>query len=243
MMKIPKFCGMIFIILLTTCAQKDQWTGSPLIVFTFDDCYDSIYNNAFNLMQEYGFVGTNMVCSGRPGNPHYYNWQQLAEMSAAGWEVAGHTVDHVSLCEVPLDVAEWEIVHDLDSLRSKGYDPQGFALPKGYVSQDVFEILRHYYQDIRHSNDTDNYYPVDRTAVGYYPYQSEYTADEPIRRLQLACYRGECIVILGFHNLAAEDSLLVDNCLPSEFRDILEFVSQQGYKVLTMHAALNSCQQ
>ncbi|MCF7911331.1 MAG: polysaccharide deacetylase family protein [Candidatus Cloacimonetes bacterium] len=240
-MKPLKYLLIIITLLLFACDAPKAWQEKPLIVLTFDDCHSSIYDVAFPLLQEYGFYGTNIVCSCRPGFRAYYTWQQLHEMTDAGWEVAGHTSHHVNLSEIPLEEAEREISLDLDSLRAMGFDPQGFALPSGKVSKAVFEILKHYYSDIRNSQDTINYFPVDPSTVGYYMVQTEYSSAEPIRRMQLAGYRGECLLILGFHRFLGEDEAWVDNCQPQEFREILEYISQQGYRVLTMHEALSCC--
>lgn len=240
-MKHIRYFFLLILIILLSCDSGSVWTGKPVIVFTFDDCHASIYDTAFPIMQEYGFCGTNIVCSGRPGLPSYYNWQQLHEMTAAGWEVAGHTVNHVTLCSIPLEEAEAEIRNDLDSLRYMGFDPRAFALPSGNTNAAVFQILRRYYSDIRNSQDTENYFPVDPYTVGYYMVQTAYSSAEVIRRLQLAGYRGECLVIIGFHRILEDNDAWVDNCKPEEFRDILEFISSQDYRVLTMHKALVKC--
>jgi poly-beta-1,6-N-acetyl-D-glucosamine N-deacetylase len=65
-------------------------------VISFDDGYISVYQEAFPLLQEYGwpftiFVPTSLVGS----NPRLYtNWDQLREMAAAGATLANHTVSH-----------------------------------------------------------------------------------------------------------------------------------------------------
>jgi peptidoglycan/xylan/chitin deacetylase (PgdA/CDA1 family) len=239
-MKITLISAVV-LLLLSSCSYDENYDRKLKVVITFDDCHLSIYETAFPLMQGYGFRGTNIVCSGRPGKSGYYNWQQLSEMADCGWEVVSHTVNHVNLSEVTLEEAEQEITEDLSNLREMGYKPESFALPSGIVSMPVYEILCRYFLNIRTSADTENYYPIDRKATGYYPIQSHYKSEEPMRRLQLAEYRGECLIILGFHRILPENSDFTDNCKPHEFIEILEYIAKQGYEVITMQQALDLC--
>ena len=240
-MKLFRYLSILIFVILFACDGQKVWNEKPLIVLTFDDCHESIYETAFPMLQEYGYDGTNIVCSGRPGIPPYYNWAQLTEMTESGWEVAGHTVHHVVLSEIPVEDAEYEIASDFGNLYSMGFDPQSFALPSGNVSEAVFEIIKRYYSNIRNSMDTVNYFPVDPLTVGYFMVQTEYSSAELIRRIQLAKYRGECLLILGFHRILEDDEAWIDNCQPQDFQEILNYISEHDYEVLTMHKALQKC--
>ncbi|MCF7920861.1 MAG: polysaccharide deacetylase family protein [Candidatus Cloacimonetes bacterium] len=236
-----KFLLIGFFALLISCDQSFPNSGNPLVVLTFDDNNCTIYNTAYPLIQEFGFVGTCVTCSGRCDQPGYITWQQLSELSNAGWEIAGHTVNHVILNSITPEEAEMEIYNDLLALRAQGFEPVTFALPKGKVSADILEIIPHYYRYIRHSLDTINFFPVDVKAIGYYPMQSFYSENEVITRLQLATWRGECLIVIGFHNFCMEDGCMPDNCKPSEFREILQYIKDQNLEVVTLAQALERC--
>lgn len=234
---------LAFLLLFFTCEQIVPLPQKPLIVLAFDDNSDSIYNVAFPMMQEFNFTGTNVVNSGTLGLPARLTWEQLSEITAAGWEVAGHTVHHPVLTDICLEEAENEIILDLEALRAHGYDPVSFALPKGKVSDDVLHLLFRYYKNIRNSQDTVNFFPVDRKAVGYFPVQTFYSEIEVIDRLQLAEFRGECLVVLGFHRFYSNDAQYIDNCQPEEFRAVLSYIRKQNLEVVTLAQALDHCQQ
>lgn len=80
-------------------------TGKPLpdraIAITFDDGYISIYEEAFPMLQEFGYPFTLFLSTGpiddRQSN--YMNWDQVREMSDAGVVIANHMVEHPYMLE------------------------------------------------------------------------------------------------------------------------------------------------
>lgn len=233
-----KHFWLFFSILIFSCGFSPIQENRLIVVFTFDDCHESIYETAFPLMEEYGYQGSNIVNSCVVGSIAHYGWEELGLMSQAGWEVVSHTMHHANLTEISWQEAEEEILGDIENLNQQGYEPQSFALPCGAVNQQIRQLLWREFKNIRHSADTTNYFPVDRKSVGYFPMQSTYSASEMISRLQRAEYNGECLVILGFHRILPQVSNAVDNCTPEDFVQILEYVKRQGYEVLTMQEGL-----
>lgn len=74
--------------------------GNPKIVFTFDDGWKTVYQNAFPLMRAAGIPGTTYVMeqyTDNPENPLSPNYMSLAEMRelhAAGWTIGNHNYAH-----------------------------------------------------------------------------------------------------------------------------------------------------
>ncbi len=68
------------------------------VVITFDDGHESIYNNAFPIMQKYSFPGVFYIVANRIHDvPEFVNVAELKEMIAAGWEVGSHGYTHSDL--------------------------------------------------------------------------------------------------------------------------------------------------
>lgn len=68
------------------------------VVITFDDGHESVYNNAFPIMQEYGFPGVFYIVANRIYDvPEFVNVPELKEMIAAGWEIGSHSYSHSDL--------------------------------------------------------------------------------------------------------------------------------------------------
>lgn len=68
------------------------------VVFTFDDGYADVFENAVPILQQYGFVGTFAIITQYPGAKHvtnlYASWQQIAQALAQGMEIVSHTQNH-----------------------------------------------------------------------------------------------------------------------------------------------------
>lgn len=68
------------------------------IVITFDDGHQSVYENAFPVMQSYDFPGVFYIVANRiNGSPDFVTAEQLKEMINAGWEVGSHGYSHLDL--------------------------------------------------------------------------------------------------------------------------------------------------
>jgi peptidoglycan/xylan/chitin deacetylase (PgdA/CDA1 family) len=68
------------------------------VVITFDDGHESVYLNAFPIMQEYGFTGVFYIVANRiHGAPEFVNVPTLKEMIEAGWEIGSHGYTHSDL--------------------------------------------------------------------------------------------------------------------------------------------------
>lgn len=76
--------------------RSGQSLPEKSVVITFDDGYSSIYEEAFPMLQAYGYPFT-LFLSTEPiddGLGNYMNWKQIREMSDTGVIIANHMVDH-----------------------------------------------------------------------------------------------------------------------------------------------------
>jgi peptidoglycan/xylan/chitin deacetylase (PgdA/CDA1 family) len=70
--------------------------GEGVILLTFDDGRESVYDNAFPIMADAGLVGTVYV-SPETTLVTPMTVPQMQEMYAAGWDMANHTLEHTYL--------------------------------------------------------------------------------------------------------------------------------------------------
>ncbi len=67
------------------------------IVITFDDGHQSVYDNAFPIMQKLGLTGVVYIVANRLESRDFMDVPELKEMIAAGWEVGAHSMTHADL--------------------------------------------------------------------------------------------------------------------------------------------------
>jgi peptidoglycan/xylan/chitin deacetylase (PgdA/CDA1 family) len=102
----------------------------PLLI-TFDDGNEDNYNNAFPIMQKYGFTGVLYIVVQYMDMPNYLTTDQIKEMAAAGWEVGSHSETHRDLINNP-DTLRYEIVQSRRDLQQRlGIPILTFAYPFG----------------------------------------------------------------------------------------------------------------
>jgi peptidoglycan/xylan/chitin deacetylase (PgdA/CDA1 family) len=97
-------------------------------VVTFDDGYRDGYENAWPILQKYGFVGTYFDITSR-SDGSFLNPDQLRALSDGGNEIASHTVDHVSITS---GKADYEVDASAEYIaKVTGKWPSTFAYPFG----------------------------------------------------------------------------------------------------------------
>jgi peptidoglycan/xylan/chitin deacetylase (PgdA/CDA1 family) len=74
-----------------------QLFKQPLISVTFDDGWETTYNQAMPLLQKYGIHTTQYILSGTESESDYLSWSQIDAMHKDGEEIACHTITHPDL--------------------------------------------------------------------------------------------------------------------------------------------------
>jgi peptidoglycan/xylan/chitin deacetylase (PgdA/CDA1 family) len=114
------------------------------VIITFDDGNLDVYTNAFPIMQKMGFIGTMYIVTERLNSYNLVNAEQLAEMTAAGWEIGSHTMSHSDLT-----YNHWQLDYELQQSRSLLEDTLSvpvltLAYPYGLRDDYVVEWAKEY---------------------------------------------------------------------------------------------------
>jgi len=122
--------------------------GSPLpprpVVISFDDGYETVYQNAFPIMKEMGFTGIMYLVGTYVGANGYMDASQVKEMTTVGWEVGSHSMTHPHLPTVE-DQIGYEAGHSKTFLESKiGVNVETFAYPYGEIDEFVVGKVAEY---------------------------------------------------------------------------------------------------
>lgn len=131
--------------------------GKPLpekpVIITFDDGYRDNYDNAFPLLQKYGFSATFFVLT-EPTNENsgdYMTWDQLREMAAGGMDIECHARVHENLTENDPDRLVWQVLGCREAIEAQlGQRPRFVAYPSGHYDDRVIAMFAsdHYWGGI-----------------------------------------------------------------------------------------------
>jgi peptidoglycan/xylan/chitin deacetylase (PgdA/CDA1 family) len=112
------------------------------ILITFDDGDVDVYENAFPIMEKYGFKGIFYLVSNYIGQPDYITVEQLKEMTGAGWEIGSHSLNHIDLTLSP-ERQRAEVVESKQNLEKMlGVPVKSFAYPFGRASSGTVDYVQ-----------------------------------------------------------------------------------------------------
>jgi len=125
------------------------------IVLTFDDSYESLYDNALPVLREFGFSGTIFVVTGYVGNLNHWDvnlgwitfrhlsWGQLEAFREASFEIESHTVHHPDLTRVDVSKLESEMADSKKSIEDKtGVRVRFLSFPFGRYNPRVLDLMQ-----------------------------------------------------------------------------------------------------
>ncbi|MEQ8236223.1 MAG: polysaccharide deacetylase family protein [Syntrophomonadaceae bacterium] len=121
---------------------QGRYDTSKMVVLTFDDGYDTFYEYAWPILQEFNQTATVFVISGLVGNPGYMNWEQIKFLSLQGIEIGGHTLTHPLLPDIPAASAQKEIEQDKKNIEAQlGQVITSFCYPTGRYDSQIQRML------------------------------------------------------------------------------------------------------
>jgi peptidoglycan/xylan/chitin deacetylase (PgdA/CDA1 family) len=123
------------------------WPSLPdkPVVLTFDDGYTDNYENAFPILQEFGFVGTFFILTDVTDReqPGYMTWAMLDEMHQAGMDIEVHGREHV---ETDGRDEPWLVYHLRGASETiaanLGYQPRFLAYPAGQYDDLTIQVAQ-----------------------------------------------------------------------------------------------------
>jgi peptidoglycan/xylan/chitin deacetylase (PgdA/CDA1 family) len=130
------------------------------VVITFDDGFESVYTQAWPVLERYGFAATVFLVAGHCGKRNDWptqpptapclplmDWRQIQEMSRHGIEFGGHTFTHPRLDELNPREQVREIVDSRTELEDRlGTAVATFAYPYGRLNQSAKDLVGETYQ-------------------------------------------------------------------------------------------------
>lgn len=117
---------------------------SKPIALTFDDGFADMYQYAYPLLKQYGFIGNFAIPTGLLGATDYMTWDQVTEIARdQNMRVYNHSFMHAGLKYISKDDVSDEIAIAQKDIQEKlGLRSNIFVYPFGEYNQQVLEELR-----------------------------------------------------------------------------------------------------
>lgn len=179
------FTAIPISLLLDALVDGAELPEKPVVI-TFDDGHRSVYENAFPIMNEFGFPGVFYIVANRLRDVDgFVNVAELQEMIAAGWEVGSHGYSHVDVTLNP-DVIYFEMAQSRTDLEAALDTPvRTFAYPYGIVDEYVIgRLIGFGYQAGLGLGKSVTHHPYNIYYLHRVEVRSEYSLDEFLVRIQ-----------------------------------------------------------
>lgn len=129
--------------------QSPEPPREKFVVITFDDGFRSVFDHAFPIMKEFGFVGIVCVYPEFIGTSGGMSWEQLRTLQKAGWSVDCHSHSHKDLGKPPASTEarkaffEREIINPKKEIEKRLGTPVLFmAWPYGIYTEEALAVAR-----------------------------------------------------------------------------------------------------
>ncbi len=167
-------------------------------------------------------------------------WNQIDQLKHVyNWEIGGHTTNHEALPLLSLPQAEQTISNDLQTLQAYGLDPVSFATTFGYCPTDYYDMINHYYKNIRTCFDISMHCPIERTCIGSFVVTNNMKPSIIMGRITKGLINQENLVILLFHELGTQNSDYMGSYNLSDFAELLQGIQKKNIRVLPLNEALD----
>ena len=210
-----------------------------LVTITFDDGWRSIYNNAYPVMQQYGFRSTQYLTTSFLNKKSYMTNAMVSTMQQNGHEIAAHTVTHPSLPKVSSTQLYNELVNANDTLKtSYGVYPTNFATPYGEYNDSVLTAIKQQYYSHRTIEKGLNYADsMDQYRIKSYMLEVSTPVSQVKKWIDDAKATNSWLV-LTYHEVKPNDQWTYNRKL-SNFKSEMAYLKQSGVAVVTIEQALS----
>ena len=117
-----------------------------IVTMTFDDGWESTYQNGLPLLQQYGFDSTQYIITSFLNTTDYMTTAQVESFLQDGDEIASHTVTHPDLTSISQADLNSELSQSQQYLQSAfGITVDDFASPFGYYNDATLAAIKQYY--------------------------------------------------------------------------------------------------
>jgi peptidoglycan/xylan/chitin deacetylase (PgdA/CDA1 family) len=217
--KIFKIFIIVVLMLMTAGFSQAKASPQAKVSITFDDGYESTFNNALPVLDKYGLKGTVYIPTGciNGGNTcrnnvnppaSFMTWSQIRQLqNNHGWEIGAHTVSHGAMSEMTSSKVESELRNSKQEFESRGINVKQFASPFGdYTYSNLAQVAK-YYQSHRGFWDVNrNEFPYNDSILRVKQMHGGVSVEETKAAIDEAIVNKDWLILV-FHRVRGNSSL------------------------------------
>ena len=197
-----------------------------LAIITFDDGKKGQIQYAKQILDTYDYPATFSIICNNVSLSGHLDWHDIQQLERDGYDLASHSMNHVELEDIPMDIATHEISESKKCMLDNGVrDVRVFTYPKNGGSDNpaiLKEVAKHY--------------DMARTANDPLAFVKCSLTNSPLQGEKIDCTSlgdskeyGKYSIIGWSHDSEREDNGYNDEQMFQRFIDVVE--SQSGYNV------------
>ena len=195
-----------------------------LAIITFDDGKKGQIHYAKQTLDRYDYPATFSIICNNVSLSDHMNWQDIQQLERDGYDLASHSMNHIELEGIPMDMAIYEISESKKCLLDNGVsDVRVFTYPKNGGSDNpaiLKEVAKHY-DMARTANDPLAFVKCNLTNSSLQDDKIDCTSFGDNEEY------GKYSIIGWSHDSEREDNGYNDEQMLQRFIDVVE--SQSGY--------------
>ncbi len=221
--------------------------SEPLLSVTFDDGWESVYEDAMPVLQRDGIRTTQYLLGGVEDDPLYLSWAQIAAMQNAGHEIACHSMTHPDLTTLSDHEINAQLKGCKQTLGNRYGSVVNFASPYGAETGHTVNLISKVFSSQRNTNGnladgiTDDDVNVPANFSRYDIVGVTIEADTTVAQLQqlikYAQQRNAWVVITYHQADDAHSKYALDT---KQMTKQLDFLSKSDIRIVTVQQALTS---
>ncbi len=225
---------------LVSTDRETQTTvfSEPVISIVFDDGWESVYTEAFPIMESMGINSTQFIITSTFDNSRYMSVEQIKHMMRNGHEIQSHTVSHPDLSQLTGEQLKNELYDSF--VRIEGITEvavEDLAVPLGAYNDETIEVAQKWYRSIRTTHpgiDTEaNFNPFELFSPSL---RATSTLEDIEKYIQEAKAQNGWL-ILTYHQIdTSGDTYAVT---PDAFRAHMQAVVNSGIDIVPYSRTLN----
>lgn len=233
-----KFFFVGFLVCVGSLFAAESSFKRPLVSLTFDDGWQSQYDNAVPVLQEYGFPATFYIYTQVIGLPGQFSKEEIQSLKAKGHEIGAHSVTHPHLSRLDEAAVEKEVSESKKTLELiTGGPVNNFAAPYGDVNAMVIKVIGKYFKSNRSVVAGYNT-PANLDKYKIRSFAMTPTVTEKMVDLWLdKAVQDKAWIVFTYHQDNVQGGSV--STRPEMFKSQMEAIKKRNLTVLTVEQALN----